>query len=154
MPDSTAHQRGLERVYLAAPTNRAYDPTIHVGSGEAEITFPVRPETFHGGGAVHGSVLFKALDDAAFFAVSSVVRDELVLTTSFHLHFLRPVRNGSIRAVGRVTSKSRRLLVGEAVAYDDRGRELARGSGTFLRSGMALDAVPGYSDPASDAPEG
>jgi len=93
---------------------------------------------------VHGSVLFKALDDAAFFAVSSVVKDELVLTASFHLHFLRPVRQGAIRAVGRAASRSRRLLVGEAIAYDDRGRELARGSGTFVRSGILLQDVPGY----------
>lgn len=141
------HHRRLERLYLAAPVNRSHDPEIRVGDGVAEIVVPVRPEHFHGGGALHGSVVFKLLDDAAFFAANSRVRDELVLTASFHVHFLRPVHEGRVRASGRLVSRSRRLLVAEAVVEDDRGREVARGSGTFVRSGLLLTGLPDYSAP-------
>ena len=142
----TPHHSALERVYLAAPVNRLYDPTIEVGDGTAEITVPVNPEHFHGGAALHGSVLFKLLDDAAFFAANSKFKDELVLTTSFHVHFLRPVKEGRLRATGRLVQRARKLLVAEAVVLDDRKREVARGSGSFLPSGLPLDDLPGYRD--------
>lgn len=135
------HHRRLERIYLAAPVNRLYEPTIRVGDGTAEIGIAVDPAHFHGGGALHGSVLFKLLDDAAFFAAGSKVRDELVLTASFSVHFLRPVREGRLTATGRLVSRGRQLLVAEAVVRDDRGREAARGSGTFLPGGISLDAL-------------
>ncbi len=141
-----AHLRGLERLYRAAPVNRLYAPEIAVGDGTAEISVPVSPDLFHGGGALHGSVAFKLLDDASFFAASSKVRDELLLTASFHVHFLRPVREGRLTATGRVVSRARKLVVAEAVAVDDRGREVARGSGTFLPSGLRLTDLAPYRD--------
>lgn len=141
-----AHARGLERVYRAAPVNRLYDPEIEVGDGRVEISIPVNPDHFHGGGALHGSVLFKLLDDAAFFAANAGVREELVLTTSFHVHFLRPVSAGRLTATGRLVTRSRKLLVAEARVADDRGREVARGSGTFVPSGMPVGDLPGYRD--------
>ena len=139
-----AHARGLERLYLAAPVNAPYDPAITVGPGSAEVSIPVKAEHFHGGGALHGSVAFKLLDDAAFFAASSRVPTELVVTTSFHVHFLRPVREGRLTATGRVVARARRLVVAESVVVDDRGREVARGSGTFLPSGLLLADLPSY----------
>jgi hypothetical protein len=39
------------------------------------VTGLVRPDFFHAAHAVHGSVYFKALDDAAFFAVASLVQE-------------------------------------------------------------------------------
>jgi uncharacterized protein (TIGR00369 family) len=141
-----AHARGLERVYRAAPVNRLYDPEIQVGDGRAEISIPVNADHFHGGGALHGAVLFKLLDDAAFFAANAKVRERLVLTTSFHVHFLRPVVGGRLTATGRVVTRSRKLLVAEARIADDRGREVARGSGTFLPGGPPLAGLPGYRD--------
>lgn len=49
---------------------------------------PVKPSSFHAAGALHGSVLFKALDDAAIFAVYSVEPEVLVVTTSFTTYLL------------------------------------------------------------------
>ena len=68
------HFQALERMYLAAPINRIYRPTIEVRSGEAEIEIVLAEKYFHSGGAVHGSVYFKMLDDAAFFAAGSLER--------------------------------------------------------------------------------
>ncbi len=110
----------------------------------AQLRVEVKEKFFHAAAAVHGSVYFKVLDDAAFFAVGSVVDDVLVLTASFNLYLTRPVSSGVIQASGRVVHRSRRLFVAEAVASDSEGRELARGSGTFMRSQIALAAEMGY----------
>jgi acyl-coenzyme A thioesterase PaaI-like protein len=46
------------------------------------------------GGAAHGTIYFKMLDDAAFYAANTLVTDRFLLTTSFNLLFSRPVRGG------------------------------------------------------------
>jgi acyl-coenzyme A thioesterase PaaI-like protein len=89
-------------------------------------------------------VFFKMLDDAAFFAVASVVTDVFVLTASFHVSLLRPIATGEMRSVGRVVRASSTLSVAEAVLYDPDGKEAARGIGDFARSKVALSAELGY----------
>lgn len=148
------HYRKLERMYHNAPCNAYYRPHLRVEHGRAELRIEIRPEMHHPGGAAHGAVFFKALDDAAFFAVNSLVRGTFVLTTSFNLHLFHPVATGEIRAVGEVVSTSSRLYVAEAVLYDAQGQEIARGSGTFLPSRVPLTAEMGYSAPSQSPPKG
>ena len=76
------HYRKLERMYLGAPVNRIFDPRIEIGEGKATVTIPIRSEFFHAAHAAHGMIYFKLLDDAAFFAVNSLVEDVFVLTVS------------------------------------------------------------------------
>ncbi len=138
------HYRKLERMYHAAPVNAWYRPQLTVGEGRAELRIAVREEFFHAAGAVHGSVYFKALDDAAFFAVSSLVEKYFVLTIGFNTHLTRSVSRGELLAEGRVVHRSRRLYVAEATLVDADGRELARGSGSFLPSRIRLGPELGY----------
>ena len=138
------HWRRLERMYLGAPVNRYFDPGIEIADGQAKITIAVRDDFHHAAGAMHGSVYFKALDDAAFFAANSRVEDVFVLTASFHLDFFRPVSTGTVTATGRLVYEGRRMLTAEAGLEDEDGRALARGSGTFLRSSLPLSPDIGY----------
>jgi uncharacterized protein (TIGR00369 family) len=138
------HYRKLERLYAAAPVTQWYGAAIAIAEGEAEVRLTVRPEFYHAAHAVHGSVYFRALDDAAFFAVNSKVRDVLVLTVSFTVHFARPVTSGELHAVGRVSHGSGRLFLAEADLLDNSGRLLGRGSGVFTRSSILLDPSIGY----------
>ena len=96
------HYRKLERMYAAAPINAFYAPTRTVGHRTAEVSFEVQPKMHHSAGAMHGSVYFKALDDAAWFAANSIVSETFVLTHTFTVTLLRPVTGGRIRAVGTV----------------------------------------------------
>lgn len=141
------HFRCLEHMYHQAACNRYYSPRLTVGEGTAELEIAVKPDFFHAMQAVHGSVYFKALDDAAYFAANSLVEEFAVLTASFHIHLLRPVTEGTLKAVGRVVRPSRTLLVAEAQLFDSQGRELARGSGDFVPSKLSLKGTPGYSLP-------
>ena len=138
------HFRRLERMYGSAPINKYFAPVLHVSDGRAEVTIAVRPDFFHAAHALHGSVYFKALDDAAFFSANSVVQDVFVLTVSFNVVLLRPVTGGNIIASGHLVHGSRNLLVAEAELTDGDQRSLARGTGTFMRSSVPLGPEVGY----------
>jgi len=142
---SETHHRKLERMYLSehVPINDYYRPQIEIGEARACVRIPVREAFYHAAGAVHGSVYFKALDDAAFFAASSLVPDVFLLTVSFNTYMTRPVTEGVLAATGTVVHRSRRMFVAEAV-LENAGKIVGRGSGTFMRSRTQLTAAMGY----------
>lgn len=140
-----AHFSALESMYLAAPINKEiYHPTIKVSKGEAEIEIPLSDKFHHAGHAVHGSVYFKMLDDAAYFAANSLETEVFVLTTSFTTYLTRPVKEGSLRAVGKVVNKNRSQFIAESVVYDSRDKEIGRGNGIFVRGKLPLVDAMGY----------
>jgi acyl-coenzyme A thioesterase PaaI-like protein len=89
-------------------------------------------------------VYFKVLDDAAWFAVNSLLTDEFVLTTTFTVYLTRPISTGVLRSVGHVVHEGRTRWIAEAAAYDSESREVGRGSGTFAKSGRSLGSDLGY----------
>lgn len=140
-----AHFRALESLYRSAPINDGFDSRIEiVEPGLARIRFEVEERHFHAAGAAHGTLYFKMMDDAAFYACNSRVSDRFLLTTAFNLMFTRPLRPGPTVAEGRWISGKRRVLIGEARLIDSEGEEAARGTGTFMRSSIALAGLPGY----------
>jgi uncharacterized protein (TIGR00369 family) len=140
-----AHFRALESLYAAAPINQLFESRLHIPrAGEAEIRFSVSEAYFHAAGAVHGTAYFKMLDDAAFYAANSLVSDRFLLTTAFNLLFTRPLAPGEVTARGRWISGRRRVFVADAQLIDASGEEVARGTGTFMRSRFALSGLPGY----------
>ena len=140
-----AHLRSLESLYDSAPVNRLFESRLALAiAGQSQIHFTVSASGFHAAGAAHGTVYFKMLDDAAFYAANSLVTDRFLLTTAFNLHFTRPMREGAMIAEGKWISGKRRVFVAEARIIDDDGEEYARGTGTFLRSHIALSGLDGY----------
>jgi uncharacterized protein (TIGR00369 family) len=111
---------------------------------ECEISIEVQREFFHSAGAVHGSVIFKLLDDSAYFAASSLDPKNHLVTTQFAIHFVRPVSRGLVRAVGSVVYRTQRITVAEAKAFDYKGRLVATGSGSFIPSQSVLSDRVGY----------
>jgi uncharacterized protein (TIGR00369 family) len=144
MASADEHFRKLERMYLGAPINRFYEPVIRISEGRAEITMPMKPDFFHAANAVHGSVYFKALDDSAFFAANSLVSDVFVLTVTYTVYLTRPITEGEMHARGRVVHRSKNLIIADAELMDSSDRQIARGSGTFMRSQIALSPAIGY----------
>ena len=141
--NNEGHFRKLERMYLSAPINEYYSPGVEISQGQAVIQTEVKPEFFHAAGSLHGSVYFKLLDDAAFFAVNSLVKDFFVLTVSFNIYLTRPVTKGILSAQGQVVSRSVNYYVAESVLTVN-GKDVARGSGSFLRSRVELASVESY----------
>jgi len=138
------HYRALETMYMAAPINEIFKPQIKISDERAEISIDIKEKFFHAANAVHGSVYFKMLDDAAYFAANSVEFDCFVLTTEFKTNFTRPISSGSMKSIGKVLSCNETEIVAEAILYNGGGKEIGRGSGIFVRGKRSLADIPGY----------
>lgn len=134
-------------MYDSAPINRLFSSRLEIpGEGVSRIVFNIDETFFHAAGAAHGTIYFKMLDDAAFYAANTLVTDRFLLTTSFNLHFTAPIREGEVVAQGRWINGRRRVFVAEAQLINQDGEEIGRGTGTFMRSRIALSGLPGYAD--------
>ncbi len=140
----TEHYQALCNMYLAAPINEIFKPRIAISQGAAEIEIMASEKLHHPAGGVHGSVYFKMLDDAAFFAANSLEPEVFVLTTVFTTYLTRPVSTGLLRSVGKVVNRNRSQCIAEAVLYDSRNREIARGNGVFVPGKLLLKDISSY----------
>ncbi len=144
-PRFAAHASGLLDGGMKVVT--AFGTT---GEG-ASIGTRARAELFErmaAGGIASGQIVEciygPASDDAAWFAVNSLVTDVFVLTTTFTTYLTRPVTSGTLTAIGEVVNEGRTQWLAQAVVYDDEQREVGRGSGTFVKSRSPLTPEIGY----------
>ncbi|MBD01333.1 MAG: thioesterase [Crocinitomicaceae bacterium] len=139
------HFQKLEKMYLNANINTMiFDTTTcKVLDGYAEIGLNISEKYFHGLGAIHGSVYFKLLDDAAFFAANSK-SEYFILTTSFNLNFLKPVKKGRIKAIGKLKFATGNSFIAESKLFNENGNEVAFGTGSFLNSKIPLNQIDDF----------
>jgi uncharacterized protein (TIGR00369 family) len=142
--ETANHFQKLENMMHSAPIVKLTGARVVISRGQAEIMLPVKREFFHAAGALHGAMYFLALDNAAFFAVNSLVEDVFVLTTSFTTYLTRPVSEGHVRAVGKVVNQNRTQFIAEAVLFDSHDKEVGRATGLFVRSRIPLSKEIGY----------
>lgn len=138
------HYKKLENMFLAAPINKLMGPTIEIFSGKCEIRMEVDAQFFHAANALHGSVYFKLLDDAAFFAANSIVEDVFVVTGSYEIKFLRPILGGKLLAVGEMTKNLGNKLEARASLYNEKGELVGSGSGIFVKTKIELTSIESY----------
>jgi uncharacterized protein (TIGR00369 family) len=146
MEEQEIHFRKLERMYLSAPVNnQLYSGiTITISDQKAELTLKIEEKYFHAANAIHGSVYFKMLDDAAFFAVNSIVKDVFVYTVSLNVQLLRPVSSGIIKSIGELKFKSSNLFIADSTLLDENNKLVGRSSGNFMKSKIDLTQEIGY----------
>lgn len=140
------HYRRLEQMYYSAPFNQYFQPKLTITKGKAKLVIPIGPTLHHAAHAAHGSVYFKAMDDAAFFACSSLVDDVFILTTNFTVYFLKPIIAGEMIAHGEVTDVTKKMFLAQSVVTNAAGEIVGRGSGSFVRSKTPLSEKLGYRD--------
>ncbi|TVR41406.1 MAG: PaaI family thioesterase [Cryomorphaceae bacterium] len=138
-----SHFRFLETMYLRGRVNREVysGVTILLEEGKAVIEHMVEDRFFHAGQSLHGSVYFKLLDDAAFFAASSLQTEFFILTTSFQVQLIRPVKSGILRAEGVIEKPGSTIVLASSRLYDARNRLCGIGSGQFMTSAMKLSEL-------------
>ena len=141
-----SHYTRLEKMYLNANINTKMftSTTAKISDSKAEIGITISDKHFHALGAIHGSVYFKLLDDAAYFAVSSIVKDYFVLTTSFNLNMIKPANKGKLTAIGEVKFESKNLFIAKSKILNYKGEEIAFGIGNFSKSKIPLSKDIGY----------
>src|SRR3546814_20265833 len=97
-----AHHRALESLYRHAPINALFESTIEiVEDGFARIRFVVDDRVHHAAAAAHGTLYFKMMDYADFYACNSLVTARFLLTTAFNPNFTRPPPGGEVIAESR-----------------------------------------------------
>ena len=140
---TNSHFKKLEKTYLNTNLNKViYSNTeIIISKNYSEIKMPINEVYFHALNAIHGSVYFKMLDDAAFFAAQSVVEDYMLLTASFNITFKMPVPNGWIKSKGKLLSVSEEEFNAEAKMYNSKNEIVAFGNGVFKKSKISLDLI-------------
>ena len=107
---------------------------VEMQEGRALLRVAIQPSHLNADGIVHGGVLPAVADGAMGNALRTLYGEAAqVLTAEIHLHYLRPVRGGSLLAEGRVVQSGRRLSFAEVEMRDgESGKALARGSGVFV----------------------
>jgi len=140
---SNAHFKKLEKIYLDANLNKVIyrNTEIIISKNHSEIKMPINEDYFHALNAIHGSVYFKMLDDAAFFAAQSVVEDYMLLTASFNITFKMPVPYGWIKSKGKLLSVSEKEFIAEAKMYNSKNEIVAFGNGVFKKSKIGIDLI-------------
>ncbi|MCI5057423.1 MAG: PaaI family thioesterase [Flavobacteriales bacterium] len=140
-----AHYRSLEEMYLSAPLHKFYEGIeISISDSIAELRLSCDQRYFHAAHAVHGSVYFKLLDDAAFFAANSLEKEYFLVTSSFNISLIRPIQTEKIIAKGHVEHQGKNLIIAAATLINEQGKKLAVGRGQFVRSKIPLSPELGY----------
>jgi len=122
-------------MYLKAPIQKLYPGIdLKVTENEAVITLPAGKSFHHAGGSLHGSVYFRLLDDACYFAAMEQVKDYFMLTKNFNVEFKRPHVEGKITAKGKLIREKNGEFYCEGELFNEAGKIIATGSGVFVRN--------------------
>jgi len=110
---------------------------VKVRSGRAELSFPYSKAVTRRGGMVHGGIVMYSLDNACGIAAMSVNPGIDQLTMDLKVNFLRPLRKGPFRAIGRVVRAGNNIIVveGEVVDADGELCAMSLGSWFIVRQG-------------------
>ena len=95
------------------------------GSGDyrAEVAVDLVHESMNLNGAVHGGLIYGLADCVA--GLTARCDGEKYVTQSSHVNFIRNVRSGTVKAVGEVVRRGRRIVIVHVTVLDSEGRLLA-----------------------------
>jgi len=125
----------IERAIEAVPYARLLGIELEkVVSGEATLTLAIRPELSQNHGVVHGGAIASLIDTAMAFAILTLIEsEERVTTVDLTVSYLRPAREGHMRATARVLRQGRRLLAVSAEVTDQGGTLLATALSSYIK---------------------
>lgn len=99
--------------------------------GRAELSFPFSKAVARRGGMVHGGVVMYSLDNACGIAVMTVNPGADQLTMELKVNFIRPLKEGPFRAIGKVVRAGGNVAVVEGEVRDGHGRLCAKSLGSW-----------------------
>ena len=141
------HFDRLKRMYLGAPIHHFYEGiTMSLDTGKCAISLPIDQRYFHAAMAVHGSVYFKLLDDACYFACQSLIHDFFLLTAHFETDLKRPITEGLITANAEFKVNSGHKFEAQATLINSDGKICGAGKGIFVKSQLKLEELTAYNN--------
>jgi len=105
---------------------------VKVRSGRVELSFPYSKAVTRRGGMVHGGIVMYSLDNASGMAAMSVNPGTDQLTMGLSVNFLRPLKKGPFRVVGRVVRAGNSVIVVEGEVRDADGELCAKSLGSWF----------------------
>ena len=106
---------------------------VEVDDGRAVFELDADSRFWNPMGTVHGGILCDLADAALGVCWASTLADNETFTTvELKINFLRPVREGTLRAVGTVTKRGRHIGFTECEVTDEEGRLVAKASATVM----------------------
>lgn len=142
---NSAHYQNLERMFHVAPIQKIFSGArMQVSEGKSIYNLNVSKDYFHAADALHGTVYFKLLDDAAYFAAASKEQTFFLLTKSYNIQFIRPVEVDQLIAVGELVSQKGNVFVAKSSITNSQGKIVATGEGIFVKSKKLLSDQQGY----------
>ncbi|PKN82248.1 MAG: hypothetical protein CVU47_03675 [Chloroflexi bacterium HGW-Chloroflexi-9] len=129
-----------ERDWLAYPRSMKSPIYEHLGfditdggEGWLEVTLQITPVILNADGVVHGGVWLVVADSAMGGAVRTLIdHTQRGVTSQSDFRWLRPLQGDTMRAVGRVLRRGRQVWHTTVECYDDGGRLVGSGGGTFV----------------------
>lgn len=99
----------------------------------ATCTMPIREDLLNGNGVLHGGVTASVADEAAWWAILTVLgrADQKMTTTELKVNYLRPIVGKKVVARGFVLKLGRTLAVTRIDVFDDRRRLAAHATVTY-----------------------
>jgi uncharacterized protein (TIGR00369 family) len=105
----------------------------YVERGRAVVELEAGERHHNPMGTVHGGILTDIADAAMGIAYASTLAEgESFTTVELKMNFLKQVREGTLRAEGRVVNAGRTLGLVECDVTDEDGRLVARASSTCM----------------------
>jgi uncharacterized protein (TIGR00369 family) len=105
-----------------------------VEPGVAVLTMRMRDDLKRNGGIAHGGAVATLIDSAMAFAIMPMLgENEHSMTVDLTIHYLRPVSEGSARAIARVVRAGKRVITVSADLFDGNEKLAATAISTYLR---------------------
>ena len=143
--EKRAHFQRLERMYRSGAIHQHFpDFEFHLEEGKCTITTTVDESYHHAAGGMHGLIYFKLLDDAGYFAASTLEKERFLLTGKLDLQLLRPVENGILKAEGEFISRKEKVYISRAALYHN-DRLVAKANLELHIGPTLLDSIDSYS---------
>jgi uncharacterized protein (TIGR00369 family) len=119
---------------LPPPIARLISFTLtEMAPGRGVIEFDAGPQHANPMGTLHGGVLCDIADAAMGMAYASTLGEgETFTTLELKINFLKPVRTGKLRAIGRVVRAGRTVGLLECDIVDEQDALVARASSTCM----------------------
>jgi len=104
-----------------------------VEPGSATVELDVTERLWNPMKTLHGGVLVDIADAAMGLAYAAALDDgESFTTVELKINFLRPFKEGHLKAVAKTIHRGRTVGLMDCEVFDDRGKVIARSSSTCL----------------------
>jgi uncharacterized protein (TIGR00369 family) len=133
MSDEATRSIDISALNEDSPFHRLLGLSVtQVRPGEVEVVMPYAERLLANTTSpyIHGGAIATLIDVAGNFAIIAAI-DRDIPTIDLRVDYLRPVRNGALRAVGRVVKVGRRLGIADVEVFDETGQMVAIGRGLF-----------------------